>query len=84
MVDLPNLAALPVPPQLNPLCRTYFDQFSQVRTDIKAFAVNPQGHCGYNYSARSLDEAKQDALAHCSGSWKNCRLYAVGQELAAP
>ena len=81
IVEFPPLAALPPPAPLNTACTTYFDRYGSARTDAKAFAVNPEGHCASSLTARSLDEARQEAMTQCNGRWKDCRLYAAGQEL---
>jgi hypothetical protein len=79
-VDLPPPSSMP-PPQANDACLGFFRDYVAARTDAKAFAVNPEGHCGTDITARSLDDAKQDAMKLCSGRWPDCKLYAAGQEL---
>lgn len=81
MVELPPLAVLPPPTPMNAACTAVFRRYYSARTDAKALAVTPEGHCGSSVMARSLDEAKEEAMARCTQAWKDCRLYAVGQEL---
>jgi dienelactone hydrolase len=80
-VELPALAALPAPAPLSPVCTRLFDRYVAARTDAKAFAVNPEGHCGFNVTARSLDDARQEAMTRCTNAWKDCTLYAAGHAL---
>jgi dienelactone hydrolase len=68
------------PPQVNDACVGFFRDYVAARTDAKAFVVNPEGHCGFNVTARSLDEAKAEAMKLCSDKWSDCRLYAAGQQ----
>lgn len=81
VVELPPLADLPPPTPINAACAAFFNRYYSARTDVKAFAVNPEGHCGSSVMARSRDEAKEEAITRCARAWKDCRLYAVGQEL---
>jgi hypothetical protein len=62
-------------------CAGVFRDYVTARTHAKAFAVNPDGHCGFNIAARTLDEAKDEALKLCSGHWPDCKLCAAGQEV---
>jgi dienelactone hydrolase len=72
----------PLPqPQVNSACIGVFGDYVAAPTDAKAFAVNPEGHCGISITARSLDDAKVEAMKFCSGRWSDCKLYAVGQAL---
>ncbi len=79
-VDLPPLPLLP-PPQVNDACLDFFREYVAARTDAKAFAVNPEGHCRSEIASRTLDDAKEEAMTQCNGAWKDCKLYAAGQEL---
>jgi dienelactone hydrolase len=79
-VELPPPAPLP-PPKVIDACAGLFRDYVAARTDAKAFAVNPEGHCGLSVTARSLDEAREEAMKLCSGRWTDCKLYAAGQEL---
>jgi hypothetical protein len=49
------------PAPIDAVCSASFTRYSSARTDSKAFAVNPEGHCGFGVTARSLDEAKEEA-----------------------
>lgn len=80
-VELPPPSPLP-PPQVNDTCAGLFRDYVAARTDAKAFAVNPEGHCGMTVTARSLEDAREDALRLCGSRWRDCRLYAAGQALA--
>jgi dienelactone hydrolase len=79
-VDLPPPSALP-PPHVNEACLGFFRDYVAARTDAKAFAMNPEGHCGSDITARSLDDAREEAMKLCSARWPDCKLYAAGQEL---
>jgi dienelactone hydrolase len=81
VVELPPLAALPAPTPLNPACTNFFNQYNSARTDTKAFAVGPEGHCSSSVTARTVEEAKEEAMSRCTKAWKECTLYAVGQQL---
>ena len=82
VVSLPPLPALPAPPGLNDSCAAGFRDYVTVRNEAKAFAINPEGHCGWIFSAVSVDEAKRIAMESCAKRAANCVLYAVGQSLA--
>jgi dienelactone hydrolase len=79
-VELPPPSSLP-PPQVNDACLGFFRDYVAARTDAKAFAVNPEGHCRSEINSRSLDDAKEEAMTRCIEAWKDCKLYAVGQAL---
>jgi hypothetical protein len=79
-VELPPPTGLPAP-QVNDACIGFFRDYVAARTDAKAFAVNPEGHCGQNITARTVEDAKEDALRLCKIRWQGCQLYAVGQQL---
>jgi dienelactone hydrolase len=80
VVDLPPPSGLP-PPQVNDVCLGFFRDYVAARTDAKAFAMNPEGHCGSDITARSLDDAREEAMKLCSARWPDCKLYAAGQKL---
>ncbi len=80
VVDLPPMPSLTVP-QLNTLCSSFFSDYLAARTDAKAFAINPEGHCGFSIAGRTADEAKAQAMKFCSSRWIGCSLYAVGHRL---
>jgi hypothetical protein len=48
VVDLPPMAPLAPPPGLTAVCVAGFGNYVAARTEAKAkaFAVNPEGHCG--------------------------------------
>ena len=79
-VPLPPSAPI-APPPVNGACGALFRDYVAARTDAKAFAVNPEGHCGFDVTARSLEDAEAEAMARCSARWADCRLYAAGQQL---
>jgi hypothetical protein len=64
-VTLPPMPALTPPAKLNDACTTFFKQFMAARTDAKAFAVGPDGHCSSSTTARTVDEAKNEAMLQC-------------------
>jgi hypothetical protein len=68
-------------PQVNDTCLGFFRDYVAARTDAKAFAMNPEGHCGSEINGRSLDDAKEEAMTRCKSAWKDCKLYAAGQKL---
>jgi dienelactone hydrolase len=82
-VALPPLPPLPEPPGLNRGCALSFRAYVAARLEAKAFAINPEGHCGVRIGARSADEARRAALDACLNRATDCRVYAVGQSLAA-
>ncbi|HEV2188786.1 MAG TPA: alpha/beta fold hydrolase [Stellaceae bacterium] len=83
VMELPPMALLAQPPGLTAACVAGFGNYVAARTDAKAFAINPEGHCGWIFSASSPDEAKRVAMSECAKRGANCALYAVGQSLAA-
>jgi len=87
-LHLPTAATVKLPPpiplaapQVNDACVAYFREYVEARTDAKAFAVNPDGHCGFKINARSADEARDEAMRLCSNRGRDCTLYASGQAL---
>jgi hypothetical protein len=58
-----------------------FNEDGSGRNDAKAFAVNPEAHCGFGITARSLDEAKQQAMKPCGAHWIDCKFHVAGREL---
>jgi len=84
VVQLPELPSLPAPPGMSAGCQAAFGKYVAARTDAKAFAISPQGHCGWQLGARSPEEARQSALGECAKRGTGCALYAVGQSLATP
>ena len=83
IVALPPLPPLPEPAGLNRGCALSFRAYVAARLEAKAFALNSEGHCGFRIGAPSADEARQAALDACSNRATDCRVYAVGQSLAA-
>ena len=81
VVQLPPMPTLRPPVPLNEACTNFFTQYNAARTDAKAFAIGPEGHCASSITARTVDEAKEEALSRCVEAWKQCSLYAVGQSL---
>lgn len=79
-LDFPSLPAL-APPKVNAACGALFRDYAAARTDAKAFAVNPEGHCGMTFTARSQDDAKDEAMKLCRARGAGCALYAVGHAL---
>jgi dienelactone hydrolase len=80
--QLPQMAPLAQPLGLTAGCVAGFANYVAARTEAKAFAINPEGHCGWMFSAPSPDEAKRVAMSECAKRAANCALYAVGQSLA--
>jgi hypothetical protein len=70
------------PPGTTAVCQTGFGNYLAARTEAKAFAVNPQGHCGWQLGGQSPEDAKQTAMSECAKRGAGCALYAVGQALA--
>lgn len=82
-ISLPPMPPLAPPPGLTAACVAGLTNYVAARTNAKAFAINPEGHCGWIFSAPSPDEAKRVAMSECAKRGANCALYAVGQSLAA-
>ena len=79
-VVLPPLPPLPAP-ALTKVCVSLFDDYVAARTDAKAFAVNPEGHCAFTTRSRTRDEARDEALEACAKRWPDCSVYAIGQDV---
>jgi dienelactone hydrolase len=80
-IALPPLAAMPAPPRLGAICEVAFRAYVAARIGAKAFAINLEGHCGWNLTAPTQDEAVRQAIRSCEGQAQGCRIYASGQEL---
>jgi dienelactone hydrolase len=84
------IIALPTPPDLTPPpgalpgCQKDFASYLAYRSDAKAFAITPQGGCAAG-AGRTIDEAREKAMAVCESNSRGtpCKLYAIGQHLAA-
>jgi hypothetical protein len=52
--------------------------------EANAFALSPKGGCGAGVG-RTIDESRENALADCRAHTRSedCKLYAIGQRLAA-
>jgi dienelactone hydrolase len=83
VIELPPLAQLPPPPGVSAACLTGFRKYVEERTDAKAFATGPGGHCGWQTAGETPELAKQSAMTECDKRGAGCALYAVGQALAA-
>jgi dienelactone hydrolase len=83
VVELPPVASLPSPPFLrSETCRGSFANYVAARTEAKAFAISVRGGCGWTFTARSAEDAKEAALRNCARAGTDCTLYAVGRVLA--
>lgn len=80
-VSLPPLAQLRRPTGLNDACTAFFNRYLGSRTDAKAFATGAEGHCASIPLARTVDDAKREAMLNCQAAWKDCALFAVGHEV---
>jgi len=80
-IELPPMTPLPPPPGVSASCLDGFRKYVESRSEAKAFAVNPEGHCGWVFAGLSTDQAKQVAISECAKRGSGCVLYAVGQAL---
>ena len=81
LLPAPALPALPLPPRLSEKGRASFTNYLTAGPH-KAFAASPSGAFGYWSGTRSLQKAKDEALAGCAGNAPDCALYAIDNELA--
>lgn len=80
VIPLPPLPTMVAPPQMKGAnCRRLFADYATVRSEAKAFAVNPSGACGRQTNARDQAEARNAALRSCAEFGSGCITYAVGQ-----
>ena len=77
----PALPALPVPPRLTEKGRASFTDYLTAGPH-KVFAASPSGAYGYWSGTRSLQKAKDEALAGCAKIAPDCAFYAIDNELA--
>jgi dienelactone hydrolase len=77
----PALPALPAPPRLTEKGRASFTDYLTAGPH-KVFAASPSGAYGYWSGTRSLEKAKDEALAGCSKNAPDCVLYAIDNKLA--
>lgn len=81
IADLPPLANLPDPPNLDARGKSDFASYLGTRSYEKAFASDGKGHYGSVIAQRSLEDAGAAALAHCESRGWDCKIYAVGNSL---
>ena len=83
IIALPPPSALPFPPETVPACREAFIGYLALRSDAKAFAIASQGSCS-SALGRTVGEAREKAMTDCKAQPRgdDCRLYAIGQDLA--
>jgi len=77
----PASPALPVPPRLTEKGRASFTDYLTAGPH-KVFAASPSGAYGYWSGTRSLQKAKDEALASCAKIAPDCAFYAIDNELA--
>jgi len=81
LLPSPALPALPVPPRLTEKGRASFTDYLTAGPH-KVFAASPSGAYGYWSGTRSLQKAKDEALAGCAKIAPDCAFYAIDNELA--
>jgi pimeloyl-ACP methyl ester carboxylesterase len=81
VADLPPLADLPEPPNLDARGKQDLADYVHTRDYEKAFATDGKGHYGSIIAERTQEDAEAAALAHCKSRGWNCKTYAVGNTL---
>jgi dienelactone hydrolase len=81
ILPLPALPTLPPPPRLTDKGRISFTDYLTAGPH-KAFAISSGGAFGYWSGTRSLQKAKDGALAGCASHAPDCTLYAIDNEPA--
>lgn len=81
IADLPPLADLPDPPNLDARGKSDFAFYVHTRDYEKAFATDGKGHYGSVIARRTQEGAEAVALAHCKSRGWTCKVYAVGNTL---
>lgn len=81
VVDLPPLAALPVPPGLDARGNGDFASYVTSRSYEKAFATDGKGHYARIFGQRTEEDAQSAALKHCEQRDWTCSMYALGNQL---
>lgn len=81
VADLPPLADLPEPANLDARGKEDFAHYVRTRDYEKAFATDGKGHYGSTIAQRTQEDAEAAALAHCKSRGWNCTIYAVGNTL---
>jgi dienelactone hydrolase len=74
--------ALPPPPLLPESAREEFERYRASVSFEKAFATGTPRHYGFSTGKRSPEEAARAALEECAKKARDCKLYAVNNELA--
>jgi pimeloyl-ACP methyl ester carboxylesterase len=81
VADLPSLADLPEPANLDARGKEDFAHYVHTSDYEKAFATDGRGHYGSVVAQRSQEDAEAAALAHCKSRGWTCKVYAVGNTL---
>ncbi len=81
IANVPALAELPDPPNLDARGTADFAFYVHARNYEKAFATDGRGHYASIFAQRTQEDAETTALAHCKSRGWNCKIYAVGNTL---
>lgn len=81
VADLPSLADLPEPANLDARGKEDFAFYAHTSDYEKALATDGRGHYGSVVAQRSQEDAEAAALAHCKSRDWTCKIYAVGNRL---
>ena len=81
IVELPPMIALPEPSGINDGCKTFFSEYREARNEGKAYVIASGGHCTYNMTSRTAQDAAQHALDRCNARWLECKVYAEGYHI---
>lgn len=81
IANVPALAELPMPPNLDARGTADFAFYVHTRNYEKAFATDGKGHYASSFAQRTQEDAEAEALAHCKSRGWDCKIYAVGNAL---
>jgi pimeloyl-ACP methyl ester carboxylesterase len=81
IANVPALAELPDPPDLDARGKAAFAFYIHTRDYEKAFATDGKGHYANIIAQRTQEDAEAAALAHCKSRGWACKIYAVGNTL---
>lgn len=78
-ITLPLRPSLPPPANINKQELAAFEDYLNSYAAIKVFAVGPTGY-GIKRGARTLEDAKKDAIVNCEEYSDDCSIYAIGNQ----